>query len=189
MPWTPLQTWDCSGTCTLKCSRISTPSSSGQFNLSSAPSASDSSFAFSMFLTLPFLFLLSLFNLFFFAFPSYSSEDPPFLALLLTMVTGALRPYNSVCDFGCSLALLAHWRHIFACELRNPPLCLLGASLFVFFRFQKRVHPLHIGSGGSDFGSPILSNLASNRYLQCKLLFLRVSHHRAGAGETSTHLF
>ncbi|VDM24956.1 unnamed protein product [Hydatigera taeniaeformis] len=43
-------------------------------------------------------------------------EDPPFLALLITMTTGVLRPYNSVADLGCSLALLMHWRHLFICE-------------------------------------------------------------------------
>ncbi|VDL27854.1 unnamed protein product [Hymenolepis diminuta] len=39
--------------------------------------------------------------------------DPLFLALVIAMTTGALRPYNSISDFGCTLALLAHWRHIF----------------------------------------------------------------------------
>ncbi|VDO09870.1 unnamed protein product [Rodentolepis nana] len=40
-------------------------------------------------------------------------EDPLFLALVIAMTTGALRPYNSISDFGCTLALLTHWRHIF----------------------------------------------------------------------------
>ncbi|KAM3171789.1 hypothetical protein ACTXT7_015898 [Hymenolepis weldensis] len=39
--------------------------------------------------------------------------NPLFLALVIAMTTGALRPYNSISDFGCTLALLAHWRHIF----------------------------------------------------------------------------
>uniref|UniRef100_A0A0V0J1A2 Phosphatidylinositol glycan anchor biosynthesis class U protein n=1 Tax=Schistocephalus solidus TaxID=70667 RepID=A0A0V0J1A2_SCHSO len=39
-------------------------------------------------------------------------EDPLFLAVILTMSTGILRPYNSIADLGCSLALAAHWRHL-----------------------------------------------------------------------------
>ncbi|KAM7541033.1 hypothetical protein Aperf_G00000046146 [Anoplocephala perfoliata] len=40
-------------------------------------------------------------------------EDPLFLALTLSMTTGILKPYNSIAEFGCTLALAGHWRNIF----------------------------------------------------------------------------
>uniref|UniRef100_A0A5K3EKW2 Na_H_Exchanger domain-containing protein n=2 Tax=Mesocestoides corti TaxID=53468 RepID=A0A5K3EKW2_MESCO len=40
-------------------------------------------------------------------------DDPLFLALLLTMTTGVLKPYNSMSEFGCSLAIAMQWRHLF----------------------------------------------------------------------------
>lgn len=52
---------------------------------------------------------------------SVSSEDPLFLALMLTMTTGVLRPYNSMADFGCSLAVAAQWLHVVKCKLPKLP--------------------------------------------------------------------
>lgn len=39
-------------------------------------------------------------------------KDPLFLALALNMSTGILRPYNSIAELGCSLALASQWHHL-----------------------------------------------------------------------------
>ncbi|VDN13376.1 unnamed protein product [Dibothriocephalus latus] len=72
-------------------------------------------------------------------------EDPLFLAVILTMSTGILRPYNSIADLGCSLALAAHWRHL----TPRKSLSLFLNALTVGFSFASSTSTnrcLHISS-------------------------------------------
>ncbi|KAL5971828.1 Phosphatidylinositol glycan anchor biosynthesi clas U protein [Taenia solium] len=106
--------------------------------------------------------------------------DPLFLALLLTMTTGVLRPYNSVSDLGCSLALLMHWRHLFTYFKNTFILTVLTAVALILAPLFYLTW-LHTGTSNANFyfsASLIIGVVRVQLLIQTISAYLRYQFHR-----------
>ncbi|EUB55499.1 Phosphatidylinositol glycan anchor biosynthesis class U protein [Echinococcus granulosus] len=109
-----------------------------------------------------------------------SNEDPLFLALLLTMTTGVLRPYNSVADLGCSLALLMHWRHIFI-YFKNTFILSVLAAVALILAPLFYLTWLHTGTSNANFyfsASLIIGIVRVQLLIQTISAYLRYQFHQ-----------
>nr|CDS20406.1 cdc91 cell division cycle 91 1 [Echinococcus granulosus] len=107
-------------------------------------------------------------------------EDPLFLALLLTMTTGVLRPYNSVADLGCSLALLMHWRHIFI-YFKNTFILSVLAAVALILAPLFYLTWLHTGTSNANFyfsASLIIGIVRVQLLIQTISAYLRYQFHQ-----------
>ncbi|KAL5104335.1 Phosphatidylinositol glycan anchor biosynthesi clas U protein [Taenia crassiceps] len=107
-------------------------------------------------------------------------EDPLFLALLLIMTTGVLRPYNSVSDLGCSLALLMHWRHLFTYFKNTFILAVLTAVALILAPLFHLTW-LHTGTSNANFyfsASLIIGIVRVQLLTQTISAYLRYQFHR-----------